>query len=49
MEIKLEKENMVYTVQKDSDFHKELIARDFKEVVGKKAATTKKAKNEEAK
>ncbi|GEL81731.1 hypothetical protein EMU01_28750 [Enterococcus mundtii] len=30
--IKLEKANMVYRVQKDSDFHKELLAKDFKEV-----------------
>lgn len=30
--IKLEKDNMVYRVQKDSDFHKELLAKDFKEV-----------------
>lgn len=30
--IKLEKANMVYRVQKDSDFHKELLAKDFKEL-----------------
>ena len=30
--IKLEKANMVYKVQKDSDFYKELLAKDFKEL-----------------
>ncbi len=46
MEIKLEKGNMVYTVQEDSDFHKDLLAKDFKEVAEKESKPKVKAKSE---
>lgn len=45
--IKLEKDNMVYRVQKDSDFHKELLAKDFKEVT--EISEDTKAENKEDK
>jgi len=46
MEIKLEKGNMVYTVQEHSDFHKELLAKDFKEAAKKEVKTKAKTKAE---